>query len=178
MEANHNVALSTSSSTCGSNCAPLAILCTQPCLLYSHYLCFSSLFCVCPVFTMPLPLPALRYGKLPLKACSRTVLLLYLAWLAAAYLGTAMSQVQQLPPLLDSLGLFVYGQPEQAAGALSLQLLVTLVVAGLARSRSRQQQELLSAPGGAAGSMWCCVVSTMRRVRQHWHAAHVTGGLR
>jgi hypothetical protein len=118
---------------------------------------------------------ALRYGKLPLKACSHTVLLLYQAWLAAVYLCTATSQVQPLPPLLDSLGLFVYGQPEQAAGALSLQLLVTLVVAGLARSRSRQQQELLSTPGGAAGLMGrnCpCLVMGMRRVRQHWHAAH------
>jgi hypothetical protein len=94
-----------------------------------------------------------RYGRRPLQAASPFLLLLYLAWLLAAYLCTAAAGVVAPPPLLDSLGIFVFDTPEGAAGGLALQLLAALCVAGLARARARALRGG-RASGGRQGRGW------------------------
>ncbi len=54
-----------------------------------------------------------------------------------------------LPPVLDSLGLFVYSTPEGAAGGLALQLAAALCVAGLCRARTLD----LRGARGAGGTL-------------------------
>ncbi|GFR40356.1 hypothetical protein Agub_g900, partial [Astrephomene gubernaculifera] len=79
-----------------------------------------------------------RYGRQMLRRCSPMLTFLLLTWNTAVYVITCLSSSYPhlLPPVLHSLGLFMYESPPPVVLPLAGQALAIIAMAGLARSRS------------------------------------------
>ncbi|KXZ45123.1 hypothetical protein GPECTOR_58g572 [Gonium pectorale] len=87
-----------------------------------------------------------RYGRRLLRVASPALTVLLLTWNAAVYVITCLSASYPalLPPVLHSLGLFMYDSPPPVVLPLAGQAAAILAMAGLARSRRQY--------GGADGA--------------------------
>ncbi|PNH02558.1 hypothetical protein TSOC_011455, partial [Tetrabaena socialis] len=130
-----------------------------------------------------------QYGRRLLLRCSPALTVLLLAWNLAVYVVTclAASYPQLLPPVLHSVGLFMYQAPPPVVLPLTGQLLAILAMAGLCRSRTRPASSPSSssssqvaragpqlAPGGlAAGSGSVYGPAQLSLLLLLYHSLHV-----
>ncbi len=94
--------------------------------------------------------PPARYGRRLLRRISSSLALLLLAWGCAVYVLTAVSGSYRalLPPVLHSIGLFMFASPPPVALPLGGLAVTTCLVAGLARNTSSSRSK---EPGGSRG---------------------------
>ena len=67
----------------------------------------------------------------------------FVMWLLLAYLATALSAVVQIPPLMQSIGVYAFAYPPPTFLPLAAQAAMVIILGGLARMRrlcKRQMQ--------------------------------------